>query len=98
MADTRAITPEIERVARAIYEKRNGDGCHPWAIRGGRHREPYIQDAIAAIEALMVPSERMLRAALRIGDEEGLGEITDMDAECVWQAMLLAALGREHKT
>ena len=37
------------RVARAIYEKRNGPGCKPWSLLTKAHREPYEQDADAAI-------------------------------------------------
>lgn len=39
----------VERVARAIYEKRNGHGCTPWSIRNKAHKEPYMLDASAAI-------------------------------------------------
>jgi hypothetical protein len=42
----------IERVARAIYENRNGPGCYPWGNRTKAHRAPYLADARAAIEAM----------------------------------------------
>lgn len=42
----------IERVARAIYEGRNGRGCKPWGNLPGAHKEPYLKDAQAAITAL----------------------------------------------
>ena len=35
----------IERVARAIYEGRNGSGCKPWAHQPKAHQEPYLADA-----------------------------------------------------
>lgn len=42
----------VERVARAIYEGRNGAGCVPWSRRSGDHKAPYLADARAAIEAM----------------------------------------------
>lgn len=41
-----------ERVARAIYEKRNGFGCRAWSRLPDLHKAPYRQDAEAAILAL----------------------------------------------
>lgn len=42
----------VEKVARAIYEKRNGHGCKPWARLPKARQEPYMGDAEAAIGAL----------------------------------------------
>lgn len=42
----------VERVARAIYESRNGHGCMPWYRRASDHKAPYFDDARAAIEAM----------------------------------------------
>lgn len=49
----------VERVARAIYEKRNGAGCKPWSIQTNAHRAPYLDDAKAAIEAMRKPTGGM---------------------------------------
>lgn len=53
---------KVEEVARAIYEGRNGAGCLPWARRSRGHREPYLADARAAIEAMGNPSDELLAA------------------------------------
>jgi len=55
----------IERVARAIYEGRNGSGCKPWAHQPKAHQEPYLKDARAAIEAMREPTEAMLKSGFR---------------------------------
>ena len=53
----------IETMARAIYNGRNGPGCTSWGRLPGRHKEPYISDARAALYAaetagwVMVPKE-----------------------------------------
>ena len=39
----------IERVARAIYEGRNGPGCKAWGSLTKAHQSPYIADAHVAI-------------------------------------------------
>lgn len=58
----------VERVARAIYEHRNGAGCKPWSRQPQSHREPYLADARAAIaavyEALKEPTEAMVAAGI----------------------------------
>ena len=41
----------IETAARAIYEARNGRGCKAWSLLPGSHKEPYLADAKAAIDA-----------------------------------------------
>lgn len=41
-----------ERVAKAIYQKRNGAGCPPWSRLPAAHKAPYLDDASAAIEAM----------------------------------------------
>lgn len=53
----------IERVARAIYEGRNGPRCTPWAHQPKAHQEPYLKDARAAIEAMREPTSLMVRNA-----------------------------------
>lgn len=42
----------IERVAKAIYENRNGRGCKQWTIIPKSHQDPYRSDARAALEAI----------------------------------------------
>jgi hypothetical protein len=46
-----------ERVARAIYEGRNGRGCAPWGRLPGSHKAPYLADALAAMEAMRGPTK-----------------------------------------
>lgn len=45
--------PELvtETAARAIYEARNGRGCKAWNLLPGSHKDPYLADAKAAIDA-----------------------------------------------
>lgn len=56
----------IEKVARAIYEKRNGPGCYAWGLRPKAHKEPYLSDARAALsvvsEAMRQVSPEMVAA------------------------------------
>lgn len=65
MAEPREVTQMIERMARAIYEARNGHGCTPWSRIGGGHQGPYRTDARAALASLGGPLEHL--AALRAG-------------------------------
>ena len=44
---------DVEVMARAIYEKRNGAGCTPWSRLPKSHQDPYRSDARAAIDALV---------------------------------------------
>jgi len=44
---------EIEEVARAIYEGRNGRGCTPWQRLPKAHQGPYLADAMAAIRVIL---------------------------------------------
>lgn len=60
----------IERVAKAIYEKRNGSGCTPWGRQKKVHQAPYLDDAAAAIEAMRTPTEAMSRV---LGDAAKYG-------------------------
>lgn len=61
----------VERVARAIYEGRNGRGCAPWSRQSNSHKSPYLGDARASIEALREPTEKMLGAFDRMTDDSG---------------------------
>jgi hypothetical protein len=42
----------IDRVARAIYEGRNGRGCKPWSLQTKAHKAPYLEDARAVFEVV----------------------------------------------
>jgi hypothetical protein len=42
----------IPKIARSIYEGRNGRGCRSWGGLPKAHQEPYLRDALAVIEAL----------------------------------------------
>jgi hypothetical protein len=54
----------IERVARAIYEGRNGKGAAPWGRLPASHKAPYLVDGRAAIAAMREPGNSMIDAAL----------------------------------
>lgn len=85
------LTPEIEAVARAIYEKRNGVGTAPFSRKPIAHKEPYYLDAVAAIRALREPTESMVHEGVRdlLLDEP----LRDEDARSVFMIMIDAALG-----
>lgn len=42
----------VEHIAKAIYLSRNGAGCKPWSIQPKAHKQPYLEDARAAIDAI----------------------------------------------
>lgn len=75
----------IERVAKAIYERRNERFGRPiWVDLPAAHKAPYSEDAHAAIEAMKNPTEAMCVA----------GEQTkwDGDVNYVFNAMIDAVL------
>jgi hypothetical protein len=86
----------VERVAKAIYEKRNGPGCYPWGNRTKGHKAPYLADARAAIEAMYEPTEQMTKAACVEADKHGYyhtrGYFGIEEADYSWKAMVSAAL------
>lgn len=47
--------PAVERIARAIYESRNGIGAKPWSRLMLQHKAPYLADGHAALLALSPP-------------------------------------------
>lgn len=53
-------------VAKSIYENRNGHGCKPWSFQTMSHKQPYLDDAEAAIA---IVNER--RAAIAAVEAEG---------------------------
>ena len=57
-----------ERIARAIYEGRNGRGCAPWGRVAGAHKAPYFSDALAAMRAMREPTRAMIDAAYAAHD------------------------------
>lgn len=89
----------VERVARAIYEGRNGKGCKPWSLLTNAHKDPYRGDARASIEAMREPTEAMLAAASEadalnwsLEDGEGLDGVS---WDLAYQAMIDAALSKK---
>lgn len=80
----------VEKVARAIYEKRNGRGCRPWPLQANWHKEPYLQDAETALRALREPTFAMVEAPAPM-------EIDPGTADDVWRAMIDAALSEERE-
>lgn len=55
----------VERVAKAIYERVNGRGCRPWVNID--HKAAYRDQARAAIAAMEGPSEGMVKAGVDFG-------------------------------
>lgn len=79
----------VERVARAIYEKRNGAGCKPWSRLPRSHQEPYLVDAKACMGALMEgPTPSMIEAM-----EEMYMPFGEMRA--AWDGAFIEALNEE---
>lgn len=37
----------LSKIAKAIYESRNGPGCKPWSQITSAHQAPYLMDAEA---------------------------------------------------
>lgn len=71
----------IEKVARAIYEARNGRGCKSWQRLPKSHREPYLSDARAAIAAMRDPTDKQVDAM-----RENIGPLKTM-----WRVAIDAA-------
>lgn len=86
----------VERVARALcLSKRNSPTGYPegWLERHVNEWWPqFIDDAKIAIAAMREPTESMLRMAVRYGDSEGYGSMSEGDAEAAWQSMIDEAL------
>lgn len=79
----------VERIARAIYEGRNGRGCTPWARLAGAHKNPYLSDAIAALKAEHEPSlwAQIAGRDAMLSEDPDLDLSTD-DARACWAAMI----------
>ncbi|WP_155936691.1 hypothetical protein [Mesorhizobium ciceri] len=45
----------IERIAKSLYEARNGPGCYPWGNRPKAHKDEYRADARAALRTIREP-------------------------------------------
>ena len=85
------ITPEIEAVARAIYEKRNGVGTAPFSQKPIAHKEPYYLDAVAALKAIRIPTERQKEKGIE------LSWLYNFNEEETYTAMIDVALGGANK-
>jgi hypothetical protein len=55
------MTPQ-ERIAKAIYEGRNGAGCKPWAKLTVAHKAPYMADAEAALSVMQPQMSGCIKA------------------------------------
>lgn len=86
----------VERVARAIYEVRNGAGCTPWSRRETAHKEPYRKDACAAIASLRDPTKAMSDVGWETS-EAADKEWRSCTPRQLWGAMIDAALGTHGK-
>jgi hypothetical protein len=81
----------VEVVARAIYFRGDDQGDAAWKHAQPGRRSVAIEQARAAIEAMMESSIAMVRA----GEEEityAADDIIKNRAEPVWQSMITAAL------
>ena len=58
----RPVSEMLERVARAIYEDRNGAGCVPWSRRPEAEKRPYLSDALAVMNAMREPTLAMCQS------------------------------------
>lgn len=96
----------IEKAAKAIYEKRNGAGCKPWARLPKAHKEPYLLDARAALEAIREPTLEMLDEGNRSFRQAHSSGISGMTIEAQirsetfrfdagWKAAIDAALNEQ---
>lgn len=84
----------VKKIAKAIYEDRNGRGCTPWGKIGGGHQGPYMRDARIALATLRDPTPKMLSEgldALISGGDDALDTSTSDVAKC-WTAMIDATL------
>lgn len=95
------MTSELQdRIARAIYEGRNGRGCTPWARLAGAHKRPYVTDALAAMKAMRDPTETMLDHAEWAHEDDGLLDFDPDDFRLHWRAAIDAEIksadGGEH--
>jgi hypothetical protein len=81
------MTSMREKIARAIYEKRNGAGARPWSTQPGTHRLPYLVDADAALDAMEEPTHEMLGAA----SDYSATHQHSLHGAGYWEAMILAA-------
>ena len=94
------MTNMIERVARAIYQGRNGYGCRAWGSLPKLHHAPYLADAKAAIEAMREPTEAMVNAAIAGLEGQQHCKIISMARESrasFYRAMITAALSQQEK-
>lgn len=78
----------VERVARAIYEGRNGSGRVPWSRRVAAHKAPYLLDARASVAAMREPAAGMVEAGSCVIDSTSFA----YEASAAWRAMIDAAL------
>lgn len=79
----------IDRVAKAIYEQRNGFGAMAWSRRDQAHKAHYIADAKVAIKAMGEPTDRMIEegSIIRNPHEPRLS-----NTRATWKAMIDEAL------
>ncbi len=76
----------VEKVARAIYEGRNGRGCKPWSICPKAHKEPYLKAASAVIRLV-------LDRAAEVADSHASLDDASYDAASEHIATAIRALG-----
>lgn len=88
---SRPVSEMQERIARAIYESRNGAGCVSWDRRDRAHKAPYLSDALAAMKAMREPTEVMAKAS-RIEQPCPCGRRHTVWAANRWPHMLSAEI------
>lgn len=103
-----SVTPEIEKVARALWPLLRDNAN--WVLTEGDtagltydslgpyQRGKLYSAALAAMEALMTPTEGMLDAVRGVqafvNEREGYKPMARSEGERAWQAMLRSAMGR----
>lgn len=87
------MTSELQdRIARAIYEGRNGRGCKPWVNLPAAHKAPYRADALAAMVATREPTHLMVAHAKSENEESGFLELDSDDFRMSFHAAISAEI------
>ena len=82
----------IERVAKAIYHGRNGQGATPWSRLPKAHKGPYRDDARAAVTALRDISGNVGDAGYNAFEAWERGESSLIPHGPIWRAIIDAIL------
>lgn len=81
----------VETIGKAIYEGRNGPKCKPWAHQPKSHQEPYLVDAVNALNAA-----RYHDITVRTADGHVAHELRG-DPTGIWHMLIDAALQKRER-